>query len=327
MTITIGRRELLAALGCAAAAWPPFVCAQPENKLWRIGFLSPRAPSQINLIDAFRQGMRDLGYVEGRTFLIEARYADGQYDRLPTLARELLELGADIILAVGSPAIRAAQLATKTVPIVMAGSGDPVAIGLVVSLARPGGNTTGSSPDISTKHLQFLRMIRPELVRVAVLGNPGSLTRAAVVNAVKDAARNIGVTVVELDASTPQEIERAFPRFTEEHAQAVIVVPDAFLIGQGSQIANLAIRYRMLSIMENREYVVSGGLMSYGPSLVDSYRRAATYVDKILKGAKPADLPVEQPTKFEFVINLKTATTLGLTIPPGVLALADDVIE
>jgi putative tryptophan/tyrosine transport system substrate-binding protein len=145
MTVTIGRRELLAALGGVAAAWPPFVCAQPENKLWRIGFLSPRAPSQINLIDAFRQGMRDLGYVEGRTFLIEARYADGQYDRLPTLARELLELGADIILAVGSPAIRAAQLATKTVPIVMAGSGDPVANGLVVSLARPGGNTTGSS--------------------------------------------------------------------------------------------------------------------------------------------------------------------------------------
>ena len=321
------RRQFITLLGGAAAAWPLAARAQPENKLWRIGFLSPRAPSQINLIDAFRQGMRDLGYVEGRTFLIEARYADGQYDRLPTLARELLELGADIILAVGSPAIRAAQLATKTVPIVMAGSGDPVAIGLVVSLARPGGNTTGSSPDISTKHLQFLRMIRPELVRVAVLGNPGSLTRAAVVNAVKDAARNIGVTVVELDASTPQEIERGFARFTEEHAQAVIVAPDAFLIGQGSQIANLAIRYRMLSIMENREYVVSGGLMSYGPSLVDSYRRAATYVDKILKGAKPADLPVEQPTKFEFVINLKTATTLGLTIPPGVLALADDVIE
>ena len=321
------RRQFITLLGGAAAAWPLAARAQPENKLWRIGFLSPRAPSQINLIDAFRQGMRDLGYVEGRTFLIEARYADGQYDRLPTLARELLELGADIILAVGSPAIRAAQLATKTVPIVMAGSGDPVAIGLVVSLARPGGNTTGSSPDISTKHLQFLRMIRPELVRVAVLGNPGSLTRAAVVNAVKDAARNIGVTVVELDASTPQEIERAFPRFTEEHAQAVIVVPDAFLIGQGSQIANLAIRYRMLSIMENREYVMSGGLMGYGPSLGDSYRRAATYVGKILKGAKPADLPVEQPTKFEFVINLKTATTLGLTIPPGVLALADDVIE
>ena len=170
-------------------------------------------------------------------------------------------------------------------------------------------------------------MIRPKLLHVAVLGNPGSLTRVAVVNAVKDAARNIGVTVLEWDANTPQEIERGFARFTEETAQAVIVVPDAFLIGQGSQIAKVAIQYQMPSIMENGEYVMSGGLMSYGPNLVENYRRAATYVDKIIKGAKPGDIPVEQPTKFDLVINLTTAKTLGLMVPDQLLALANEAIE
>jgi putative ABC transport system substrate-binding protein len=246
------------------------------------------------------------------------------------MAQELVQLNVDISVAVASPAIRAAQQATATIPIVMAGTGDPLASGLVASLGHPGGNTTGLSllsPDISTKHVQFLNMLVPTLSRVALVLNPGSSTRASVLAAVENAGRKAGIVILPLDAGTPQDIERAFVTMTQEHADAFIVMPDAFLIAQGPQIAELASRHLLPSIAEYREYVQRGGLMSYGPSLANSYRRAAAYVDKILKGAKPGDIPIEQPTKFEMFINLKTAKALGLNIPDMLLAIADEVIE
>jgi putative ABC transport system substrate-binding protein len=304
--------------------------AQKKGSPWLIGFLSPRSVSDANFIDDFRLGMQDLGYIEGKDFVIEARYGNGEYRRLPSLAQELVQLNVDVIVAVASPAIRAAQQATATIPIVIAGTGDPLASGLVASLGHPGGNTTGLSllsPDISTKHVQFLMMLVPTLSRVAVVLNPGSSTRASVLGAVENAGRKTGIAILPLDAGTPQDIERVFVTITQERADAVLVMPDAFLVGQGPQIAELASRHLLPSIAEYREYVQRGGLMSYGPSFANSYRRAATYVDKILKGAKPGDIPIEQPTKFEMFINLKTAKAIGMRIPDGLLSLADAVIE
>jgi putative ABC transport system substrate-binding protein len=326
----MNRRELITLLGgTIAAAWPLMARAQKKGSPWLIGFLSPRSVSDANFIDDFRLGMQDLGYIEGKDFVIEARYGNGEYRRLPSLAQELVQLNVDVIVAVASPAIRAAQQATATIPIVIAGTGDPLASGLVASLGHPGGNTTGLSllsPDISTKHVQFLMMLVPTLSRVAVVLNPGSSTRASVLGAVENAGRKTGIAILPLDAGTPQDIERVFVTITQERADAVLVMPDAFLVGQGPQIAELASRHLLPSIAEYREYVQRGGLMSYGPSFANSYRRAATYVDKILKGAKPGDIPIEQPTKFEMFINLKTAKAIGMRIPDGLLSLADAVI-
>ena len=274
--------------------------------------------------------MHELGHMEGKDFVLEPRYADREYGSLTGLAEELVRLKVDIIVAAGSPSIRAAQQATTTIPIVMAATGDAVASGLVTSLARPGGNTTGLSslsPDLYTKHLQLIAMLLPKLARVGVLTNPGSSTHNAVLSAVENAGQAAGITIHPIDVGTPEEIIRGFSNLKQAQSDAVIVVPDSFLNGQTQQIAQLSIEYRLPSTMEIREYVESGGLMSYGPSLADHFRRAATYVDKILKGAKPGEIPVEQPTKFQLVINLKTAKALGLDIPPDVLAIADEVIE
>src|ERR1700738_1420948 len=327
----MNRRELITLLGgTIAAAWPLMARAQKKGSPWLIGFLSPRSVSDANFIDDFRLGMHDLGYNEGKDFVIEARYGNGEYRRLPSLAQELVQLNVDVIVAVASPAIRAAQQATATIPIVIAGTGDPLARRLVASLGHPGGNTTALSllsPDISTKHVQFLMMLVPTLSRVAVVLNPGSSTRASVLGAVENAGRKTGIAILPLDAGTPQDIERVFVTITQERADAVLVMPDAFLVGQGPQIAELASRHLLPSIAEYREYVQRGGVMSYGPSFANSYRRAATYVDKILKGAKPGDIPIEQPTKFEMFINLKTARAIGMRIPDGLLSLADAVIE
>jgi len=318
------RRDFVAAVSVTAVAWPLAVSAQRKIGPWQLGFLSPRTASDANFIGDFRLGMQELGYTEGKDFVIEARYANGEYRRLASLAQELVQLNVDVIVTFASPAIRAAQQATATIPIVMAGTGDPLASGLVPSLGHPGGNTTGLSllsPDISTKHLQFLMMLVPKLSRVAVVLNPGSSTRPSVLAAVENAGRNTGIAILPLDAGTPQDIERAFVMMTQEHASAFVVMPDGFLVGQGPQIAELASRYLLPSIAEYREYVQRGGLMSYGPSFANSYRRAATYVDKILKGAKPGDLPIEQPTKFEMFINLKTAKAIGVRIPDTLLSL------
>jgi putative ABC transport system substrate-binding protein len=219
-------------LGSAAAAWPLAASAQKKVGPWHIGFLSPRSVSDANFIGDFRLGMQDLGYMEGKDFVIEARYGNGEYRRLPSLAQELVQLNVDVIVAVASPAIRAAQQATATIPIVIAGTGDPLASGLVASLGHPGGNTTGLSllsPDISTKHVQFLTMLVPTLSRVAVVLNPGSFTRASVLAAVENAGRNAGIVILPLDAGTPRDIERAFVTMTQEHADGLLVMPDAFL--------------------------------------------------------------------------------------------------
>jgi putative ABC transport system substrate-binding protein len=326
------RRKLLIMLGAGALAAPLGSFAQQQGKIWRVGFLSLRRPASLNsdFYGAFLQGMRDLGYVEGKNLVIEWRFADGKLERLPELAAELVKLKVDVIVAAGPQAISAAQKATVTIPIVMATAPDPVGSGFVKSLAHPGGNITGLSnisADISPKQLEMLLSIVPKLSRVAVLVNPTNSSHATVLKNVQGAAQRIAVTILSLDARTPQEIEKAFSAMAREKAGAVIVARDGLLIQQARQIAALAVKYRMPSIHGIREYVEAGGLMSYGPSLTDNFRRAATYVDKIFKGAKPGDLPVEQPTKLELIINGKTAKALGLTIPQSLLISADKVIE
>ena len=326
------RREFLFALGAGALATPVSSVAQQPPKVWRIGYLSPRVRmDSLPYERAFLQGMSELGYVEGKNVVVEWRFADGAYERLPYLAADLVRLNVDVIVAPSSSAIRAAQQATKTTPIVFISTGDPVGSGFVASLAQPGGNITGLSNtnlDVSAKLLELLVTMVPRLSRVAVLGNPGSSTHSAILKNVRAAAlTRVGVRVLSVEARTREEIERGFARMTQERADSVIVAADAFLNQQAQYIAPLALKRRLPSISQPRVYVEAGGLMSYGQNTADSYRHAATYVDKILKGAKPADLPVEQPTKFELVVNLKTAKALGLTIPESIRIRADEVIR
>ena len=326
------RRAFLFALGAGALATPISSFAQQSSRIWRIGYLSPRVRmDSLPYERAFLQGMSELGYVEGKNVVVEWRFADGAYERLPYLAAELLRLNVDVIVAPSSSAIRAAQQATKTTPIVFISTGDPVGSGFVASLAQPGGNITGLSNtnlDVSAKLLELLVTMVPKLSRVAVLGNPGSSTHSAILKNVRAAAlTRVGVRVLSVEARTREEIERGFARMTQEHADSVIVAADAFLNQQAQYIAPLALKRRLPSISQPRIYVEAGGLMSYGQNTAESYRHAATYVDKILKGAKPADLPVEQPTKFELVVNLKTAKALGLTIPESIRIRADEVIR
>jgi putative ABC transport system substrate-binding protein len=325
------RRELLTALGAGAFLAPAASSGQAAPKVWRIGYLSPRSGPVDSQDHAFRRGLADLGYVEGRNVAIEWRFANGGYERLPAMAAELVRMKVDVIVADSSAAIRAAQQATTTIPIVFPTTGDPVGSGFVASLARPGGNITGLSNanlDVSAKHLELLLAVVPKLSLVAVLGNPGSSTRAAIVKDLQSAARKDGrVRLLPVEARTPDEIERAFATLTEQRAGGLIIAADTFLISQqGPHIAALAIKHRLPSIT-TRGYVEAGGLMTYGHHIEDSFRRSASYVDRILKGAKPADLPVEQPTQFELVINMKTARALGLAIPQSVLLRADRVIE
>jgi len=274
--------------------------------------------------------MRELGYVEGKNLVIEWRFADNKYERLPDLAADLVRLKVDVIVTAGPAATSAAQKATTTIPIVFGGANDPVGSGFVKSLARPAGNITGLSNvsvEMSPKLLEMLLSTMPKLSRVAVLMNPSNSGHATMLKNVQAAAQKANVKVLPVEARTPQEIETGFSVMTKENAKAVIVVRDALFNQQVRQIAELAAKNRLSSIAQIREYVDAGGLMSYGPSITDSYRRAATYVDKIFKGAKPGDLPVEQPTKFELLINRKTAKALGLTVPQSLLISADKVIE
>ena len=274
--------------------------------------------------------MRELGYIEGKNLVIEWRFADGMYERLPDLAAELVELNVDLIVADASPAIRAAQKATTTIPIVMGSTGDPVGSGFVKSLARPGGNITGlalMSSDVSAKLLDLLRTLVPQLSRVAVLVSPNSSTYRAILNNVQATAKTVGIEVLSEEAQTPLEIESGFARMVQSRAEALIVGVTPFFIQQQHQIVELAARHRLPSIAGNRSYAEAGGLMSYGQNIADNFRHAATYVDKILKGAKAGELPVEQPTTLEFVVNLRTAKALGLTVPQSLLLRADEVIN
>jgi len=327
------RAFLHVALGAVWMASPLSGFAQPQGKVSRVGFLSARRrPISIeaDYYGAFLLGMRDLGYVEGKNLVIEWRFADGSYERLPGMAAELVQSNVNVIMALGPPAVVAAQKATATIPIVIVTSIDPVDAGFVRSLARPGGNITGLSNlagDLSSKHLEMLRAALPTLSRVAVLVNPANSAHATILKNVQATARKVGVTVLPMEAQTPEEIDREFSTMARQNVGAIIVVLDPFLIQQGIQIAAQAAKHRLPSIFSNREYAEAGGLMSYGQNQADIYRRAATYVDKILKGAKPGDLPVEQPAKLELLINLKTAKAIGLTIPQSVLLRADEVIQ
>ena len=303
---------------------------QPKN-VPRIGFLSAVSPSTISArLDAFRQGLRELGYVEGKNIVIEWRSAEGKSDRLPGLAAELVRLKVDLVISGGVATTRAAKQATVTIPIVMASDDDPVGSGFAASLARPGGNITGLStlsPEISGKQLELLKEIVSKLSRVAI---GGDVTRPGIPQALREinvAADALGVQVQYLELREPKDIETAFRAASKEHADAVLVLGSPVLLSQRRQIADVAAKSRLPAIYPRPEFVEDGGLMSYGVSFTHLFRRAATYVDKILKGAKPAELPIEQPKKFELFVNLKAAKQIGLTIPPSVLTRADKVIK
>ncbi len=329
----ISRRKLLIALGASALTVPLSSFSQQQGKIWRIGFLVLRArPDSLDstYLGAFPRGMRELGYVEGKNLVIEWRFADGKIDRLPGLAAELAQLKVDVIVTAGSQATSAAQKANGTIPIVMGTVGDPVGSGFVKSLAHPGGNITGLSElavDISSKLLEMLLSVVPKLSRVAVLINPTNSYHAAILSNTQAAAQIVGLKVLPVKAQTPQEIENAFSSMAKENVGAVIITIDSIFNQQQRQISELAVKHHLPSIVAIQQYVEAGCLMSYGASLAGNLLRAATYVDKIFKGAKPGDLPVEQPTKFELAINMKTAKALGIKIPNSILVRADRVIE
>ena len=317
------------ALGVISLALPAE--AQPPGRIFRIGYLGSPSPSAgSHLVDAFRQGLRDLGYVEGQSIVIEYRWAEGKYDRLPDLAAELVRLKVDVIVAAGTPAGPAAQQATKTIPIVMGLSGAPVETGLVASLARPGGNVTGLSVqllELTAKQLELLKETVPEVSRVAVLWNPATPTGAPQMRETEVAGRTLGVKLQSLEVRGPDDFERAFQAAATGRASALLVFGDPMFFLHRTRIVGLAAKSRLPAMYFAREFVDAGGLMSYGTNFADVYRRAATFVDKILKGAKPADLPVEQPMRFELAINMKTAKALGITFPQTILIRTDQVIQ
>jgi putative ABC transport system substrate-binding protein len=305
--------------------------AQQPKKIPLVGFLVPGSPSSYSArIEAFRQGLRELGYVEGQNIIIEYRYTEGKSDRLPVLASELVQLKVDVIVTGTTPAIQAVKNTTSTIPIVMAEVADPVAVGLVASFARPGGNITGLttlSPDLDGKRLELLKEILPNVTRVAFIWDPANSANRIRFKEVQSAAQALAITLQSLEVRNPTELASAFEAAIRERPGA-LMVPNPTVLTYGRQIADFAAKNRLPLVYDTREHAEkAGGLMAYGPNFADLLRRAATYVDKILKGTKPADLPVEQPTKFELIINLKTAKQIGVTIPPNVLVRADRVIK
>jgi putative ABC transport system substrate-binding protein len=324
----MSRKIIICLLTGSLMCIAPFAEAQQPKKVPRIGYLSlttsPRGP------DAFLQGLRDLGYIEGQNIVIEYRDAAGRAERLPDLAAELVRLKVDVIVAGASQSTRAAKQATKTIAVVFHGVGDPVAQGIVDSLARPGGNITGVaslSPEVGGKRLELLKEVVPTASRVVVLWNPTNSSNSLQLKEIRTAAQTLAFRVQSLEVSKPDDIDRAFTSISREGADALLVFADPFLSSQSNRIFDLATKNRLPAMYGQSDPVEAGGLMSYAPSFREFGWRAAYYVDKILKGTKPADLPVEQPTKFEFVVNLKAAKQIGLTIPPNVLARADKVIK
>jgi putative ABC transport system substrate-binding protein len=320
------RRTFITLLG-GAAAWPLRTGAQ--ERIPKIGLLRTNAPPDP-FVDAFRDGMRTLGYEDGQTVLYETRWAEGKPDRLPVLAAELTALNVDIILTGGDTAIRAAQNAAPATPIVMGASNDPVGAGFAHSLARPGGTVTGItifSKELSQKRLELFRETVPSLARVAVLINPSFPAALSETKATEEAAQLLGITMQPVTASRVDELEHALKSLTNSKVDGLITLADPFFTAHRGRIVDLANAARLPTMLHWREFVQAGGLLSYGPDNVELYRRAANFVDKILKGAKPGDLPIEQPTKFVLAINLKTARTLGITVPQSVLFRADEVIE
>ena len=330
MTVTIGRRELLAALG-GVAAWPLAARAQQVGKRYVVGILSAGGGGvQAALNAAFSDGLREWGWVEGKNVVFENRNAENRLERLPELAADLVRLKVDVIAADGTLAPLAAKQATTTIPIVMTTAGDPLGSGLVASLARPGGNVTGMSlmaPDLGAKRLELLKELLPRLSRVAVLWNAANPYSALVFKQTQDGGRTLGIDVQSLDVRGPDDFDGTFEAARRLRPDALITVEDPLTGSHRKRIADFTAAQQLPSLHGIREFVAAGGLISYGASLADLSRRAAYYVDKIFKGAKPADLPIQQPTKFELVINLKAAKTLGLDVPPTLLARADEVIE
>ncbi len=312
------------------AALPRIAGAQPAAKTPKVAYLSASSATS-STVEAFRQGLRELGYVEGRNIQIEYRWAEGRFDRLPALAAELVGLGVNVIVAANTPAALAAKNATSTIPIVLVTSGDPVGSGLVASLARPGANVTGLSltptPAISGKLLELLKEAFPTVTHVAVLANPANPPTAGLLMEIELAARSLGLRLRVVQVREPKEFGDAFATMKSERVSALLVIADPLVNDSRDRIVAFAATNRLPAIYPYRTFVDAGGLMSYGADLSDLSRRAATYVDRILKGAKPAELPIEQPTKFQLVVNLKTAKALGLTIPPPLLLRADDVIR
>ena len=325
------RREFISLVG-AAAAWPLAARAQQVGKTPQIGYLGVSSPSlEPHYVEAFRQKLRELGHVEGKNIAIEYRWAEGQDDRLPNLASELVRLKPDVIVTTGTPGAVAAMQATKTIPIVMASSADPVGSGLVASLARPGGNVTGFTilgPELEGKRLELLKQAVPGLSRLAVLWNPSNPGIVSYFETVKNAGRALQISlgpVVEIRRS--DELDSAFTAIASARPHALVVIADRFLLSHRKQIVEFAAVKRLPTMYPYREYVDAGGLMSYAPSNIELFLGTAIYVDKILKGAKPGDLPIQEPTKFELVINLKTAKALGLDVPLHLQQLANEMIE
>jgi putative ABC transport system substrate-binding protein len=324
----VTRRDFITLLG-GAAAWPLAARAQQPRKVWRLGVLQPGAPPEP-LLEAVRDGLRDLGYMEGRDVVLEIRWAEGKLDRLTALAAELVGLKVDVIYAFTTSPALAARRATTAVPIVFSAVGDPVGTGLVASLARPGGNATGLSllaTELSGKRLEMLREIVPNVSRVAMLWNDTNPSMVLRANETQDAAAKLGVTVQSIGVHDLIDFEGAFKAISDGGAAALLVLVDPFTSAHRKRIVDFAAQRRLPAFYEARQFVDSGGLICYGPSLLAMQRRVAGYLDKVFKGAKPADLPVEQPTKFELIINLKAAKAIGLEIPPALLARADEVIE
>ena len=326
------RRAFLGTLTGSLLAAPLAAEAQSVGKVYRIGFIVTATRDETgHLIKALTEGLREFGYVEGRNVVFEPRFAEGRQERLPALAAELVQLKVDVLVTGSNPVIAAVKQASATIPVVMAVSRDPVGAKFIASLARPGGNITGlandTAPEIIGKNLALLKEAAPRVSRVAFLWNPVPPGAETSRNALESAARNLGVAFQPVEIRSRSELEGAFAAMVRERANAVVVAQDPVTFGSRSQVVLLAARSRLPAVYGVREFVEAGGLMSYGPNIAEQFRRAATYVDKILKGAKPGDLPIEQPTKFELVINLKAAKALGLTIPQSVLQRADQVID
>ena len=331
MTVTIGRRELLVALGGAAVAWPLTAHAQ-QTAMPVIGFLNGASPGEwAHLVAAFRRGLNEIGYVEGQNVSIDYRWADGHYDRLPALAADLVRRQVAVIAASGGTASAlAAKAATTTTPIVSLGAGDPVSLGLVASLNRPGGNVTGVyqlSAALGAKRLGLAREMVATTATIGVLLNPTNPNADIQLKDLQEAARVVGQQLHVMNANNERDVETAFAALAQSRTGALLLGADPFFLGRRDKIVEFAARHAIPTIYEQREFSTAGGLMSYGTNLADAYRQAGVYTGRVLKGEKASDLPVVQSAKFERVINLKTAKALGLEIPPGVLAIADEVIE